>query len=159
MQKTFPLLTITVISTHRKLLRIAEKYKTVLLLFLGSEYKKHGWVMQLHYGCDRNVNSKMFKVAIVVLGSHEHNVVGYLCRKPRIVYIRHALVRDKHLRSGGQAAVDLTDKPSLFADNVVHHVDLTTAVGAEVVCFGVAVVNAPDAESENAFKILVGLVQ
>lgn len=40
----------------------SEKYKTALLLFLGGEYKKHGWVMQLHYGCDRNVNSKMFKV-------------------------------------------------------------------------------------------------
>ena len=38
----------------------AYKYKTALLLFLGGEYKKRGWVMQLHYGCDRNVNSKMF---------------------------------------------------------------------------------------------------
>ena len=38
----------------------AEKYKTALLLFLGGEYKKRGWVMQLHYGCDRNVNTKRF---------------------------------------------------------------------------------------------------
>ncbi|MCH5187648.1 MAG: glucuronate isomerase [Oscillospiraceae bacterium] len=39
----------------------AEKHKTALLIFLGGEYKKRGWVMQLHYGCDRNVNTKMFK--------------------------------------------------------------------------------------------------
>ena len=38
-----------------------EKYKTAMLLFLGGEYKRRGWVMQLHYGCDRNANTKMFK--------------------------------------------------------------------------------------------------
>ncbi|MDF2614647.1 MAG: uxaC [Clostridia bacterium] len=38
----------------------AEKYKTALLLFFGTEYEKHGWVMQLHYGAIRNTNSKMF---------------------------------------------------------------------------------------------------
>jgi glucuronate isomerase len=41
--------------------REAEGYKTALLLFLGREYAKRGWVMQLHYGAMRNVNSGMFK--------------------------------------------------------------------------------------------------
>ena len=35
----------------------AEKYKTALLLFLGKQYSKRGWVMQLHYGALRNVNA------------------------------------------------------------------------------------------------------
>ncbi|MBE5934547.1 MAG: glucuronate isomerase [Lachnospiraceae bacterium] len=40
----------------------AEIYKTFLLIFCAKEYKKLGWVMQLHYNCMRNPNSKMFKV-------------------------------------------------------------------------------------------------
>lgn len=39
----------------------AERYKSALLLFFGREYKKRGWVMQLHYGVARNVNTLMFK--------------------------------------------------------------------------------------------------
>lgn len=38
-----------------------EVYKTNVLLFLGRQYAKHGWVMQLHYGAVRNTNSRMFK--------------------------------------------------------------------------------------------------
>lgn len=36
-------------------------FKTEMLNFLASEYKKHGWVMQIHYGVYRNGNTKMFK--------------------------------------------------------------------------------------------------
>ncbi len=38
----------------------AEGFKTELLLFCAREYKRLGWVMQLHYNCLRNPNSKMF---------------------------------------------------------------------------------------------------
>ena len=38
----------------------AEKYKTAILLHLGREYHRHGIVMQLHYGAQRNTNSRMF---------------------------------------------------------------------------------------------------
>lgn len=38
----------------------SEKYYTAFLMFLASEYKKRGWVMQIHYGCRRNNNRKMF---------------------------------------------------------------------------------------------------
>jgi glucuronate isomerase len=38
-----------------------EIYKTALLLFLGREYARLGWVMQLHYGAIRNANTAMFK--------------------------------------------------------------------------------------------------
>ena len=36
------------------------KFKTAFLLFVGSEYAKRSWVMQLHYGCKRDNNSRMF---------------------------------------------------------------------------------------------------
>lgn len=39
----------------------ADKYKTAILLHLGREYAKHGIVMQLHYGAQRNTNTKMFE--------------------------------------------------------------------------------------------------
>ncbi len=39
----------------------AEALKTTLLLFCAGEYARLGWVMQLHYNCLRNPNSKMFE--------------------------------------------------------------------------------------------------
>lgn len=39
----------------------AAKYKTEFLLFLGSQYHRLGWAMQLHYGCMRNNNHAMFQ--------------------------------------------------------------------------------------------------
>lgn len=36
-------------------------YQTALLLFLGREYCRRGWVMQLHYGCRRNNNRAMYE--------------------------------------------------------------------------------------------------
>lgn len=37
-----------------------EKYKTALLLFLGKEYTKRGWAMQIHYSALRDNNSNMY---------------------------------------------------------------------------------------------------
>lgn len=39
----------------------ADKYKTAILLHLGREYARHGIVMQLHYGAQRNTNTKLFE--------------------------------------------------------------------------------------------------
>ena len=39
----------------------AEAFKTELLCFCAKEYVNLGWVMQLHYNCLRNPNSKMFE--------------------------------------------------------------------------------------------------
>lgn len=49
---------------------------TELLLFCAAEYKKMGWVMQLHYNCLRNPNSKMFDLlgpdtGFDVIGPHD----------------------------------------------------------------------------------------
>ncbi|MCH3967102.1 MAG: glucuronate isomerase [Atopobiaceae bacterium] len=37
------------------------KYKTAFMRFAAGEYVRLGWVMQLHYGCKRDNNTKMFK--------------------------------------------------------------------------------------------------
>ncbi|NLP34629.1 MAG: glucuronate isomerase [Clostridiales bacterium] len=36
------------------------QFKTAFMLFIGKEYHKLGWVMQLHYGCKRNNNTLAF---------------------------------------------------------------------------------------------------
>lgn len=40
----------------------ADSFKTELLLFCAKLYSKFGWVMQLHFNCLRNPNSKMFSL-------------------------------------------------------------------------------------------------
>lgn len=47
------------VQTVRTLLILG--FLAVFLLFIGREYKRLGWVMQLHYGVKRDNNSKMFK--------------------------------------------------------------------------------------------------
>ena len=37
-----------------------DKYKYAILLFLGKQYAKRGWVMQIHYGTIRDTNTQMF---------------------------------------------------------------------------------------------------
>lgn len=37
-------------------------YKTAFMGFVGREYKKMDWAMQLHYGCKRNNNGQMFRL-------------------------------------------------------------------------------------------------
>ena len=39
-----------------------EAIKTELLLFCAKEYAKRGWILQLHYNCLRNPNTKMFSL-------------------------------------------------------------------------------------------------
>lgn len=39
----------------------AEEYKTEILLHLGREYARRGVVMQIHYGAQRNTNTRMFR--------------------------------------------------------------------------------------------------
>lgn len=38
-----------------------EMYKTAFLTFLASEYHRRGWVMQIHYGCIRNISTPMYE--------------------------------------------------------------------------------------------------
>jgi len=41
-------------------LKEAEAYKAAMMVFFAKEYAKRNWVMQIHYGASRNVNSTMF---------------------------------------------------------------------------------------------------
>lgn len=36
------------------------KFKTAFMLFVGKEYARRNWVMQLHYGCKRDNNTRQF---------------------------------------------------------------------------------------------------
>ena len=38
-----------------------QKFKTAFMLFVGREYHKRDWAMQLHYGCKRDNNTLMFE--------------------------------------------------------------------------------------------------
>lgn len=40
----------------------ADRYKTHMLLFLGREYARRGWAMQLHMGSIRNNNTRMYRI-------------------------------------------------------------------------------------------------
>jgi glucuronate isomerase len=37
------------------------KFKTAFMLFVGREYSKRNWAMQLHYGCKRDNNTPMYE--------------------------------------------------------------------------------------------------
>jgi len=39
-----------------------EKYKTEMIIFLAAQYVKNDWVMQIHYGCDRNNNRLQYDI-------------------------------------------------------------------------------------------------
>ena len=39
-----------------------EQYKTAILLFLGEEYARRGWTMQIHYSALRDVNSAQYSI-------------------------------------------------------------------------------------------------
>ncbi len=38
-----------------------DRFRTAFLLFCGGEYSRRGWAMQLHYGCKRNNNRRMYE--------------------------------------------------------------------------------------------------
>lgn len=39
----------------------SRQYKTALIFFLAEEYAKNRWVMQIHYGCKRDNNTRMYQ--------------------------------------------------------------------------------------------------
>lgn len=39
-----------------------DEYATYMMLFFGEEYSKRDWAMQLHFGCSRNNNKKMYNL-------------------------------------------------------------------------------------------------
>lgn len=93
-----------------------EAYKTDMLLFLGREYAKRGWVMQIHYGTARNTNSLTFGT----LGPD----TGFDCISQRecsaaILRLMDALGRDNCL-----------PKTVLYSLNPTDNAFLASAIGA-----------------------------
>lgn len=84
---------------------------TELLLFCAAEYKKMGWVMQLHFNCLRNPNSKMFGLlgpdtGFDVIGPH--NGTKALAKLLDAMYSADALPKTilYSLDSNDNAAID-----------------------------------------------------
>jgi glucuronate isomerase len=62
-----------------------DQYKTALMVFMGREYARRGWVMMIHYGALRNINSVMFDrlgkdsgFDCIGLPGNAHDITGYL---------------------------------------------------------------------------------
>ena len=53
------------------------KFQTALLVWLGKEYQKRGWAMQLHFGVLRDINPTLFKTLGVDAGGDA--IGGYSC--------------------------------------------------------------------------------
>ncbi len=84
---------------------------TELLLFCARQYKELGWVMQLHYNCLRNPNSKMFAslgadTGFDVIGPHDST--ADLAKLLDAMYCRDALPRTVlySLDGGDNSAID-----------------------------------------------------
>lgn len=54
------------------------QYRTMVMLFLGKEYKKRDWVMQLHYGAKRENNERVFQSAGANAGIDCINPKGFV---------------------------------------------------------------------------------
>lgn len=55
-----------------------KQFRTMVMLFLGSEYKKRGWAMQLHYGAKRENNELVFESAGANAGIDCINPKGFV---------------------------------------------------------------------------------
>ncbi|MDR2759057.1 MAG: glucuronate isomerase [Spirochaetaceae bacterium] len=71
-----------------------ESYKAFILAFLGAEYFRRGWVMQLHFGALRNTNSRMLAALGPNTGFdavHDHRLAEKLARFLDVLDVRGKL--------------------------------------------------------------------
>lgn len=71
-----------------------EKYQTAVLLHVGREYHRHGWVMQIHFGCMRDNNTRLYKILGADTGLDAMNGRG---TPDRLSYFMNALESDNTL--------------------------------------------------------------
>jgi glucuronate isomerase len=93
----------------------AEQYKTAILVFLGREYAKRGWAMQLHIGAQRNNNTRQFNALGPDTG---WDSVGDGFVSVKLAMFLDALDRD-----------DLLPKTILYCLNPIHNEVLATMIG------------------------------
>jgi len=73
-----------------------EAFKTAVMVFLGKQYAKLGWAMQLHIGAMRNNNTRMFRQLGPDTGFdsiHDHNIAYNLSRFLDALDVENALPR------------------------------------------------------------------
>ena len=70
------------------------KFKTAFMLFVGTEYTKRNWVMQLHYGAKRENNELVFKSAGANAGIDCINPKGFVAE---VADFMNALNREGNL--------------------------------------------------------------
>lgn len=71
-----------------------QQFRTMMMLFLGAEYKKRNWVMQLHYGAKRENNELVFKSAGANAGIDCINPQGFVAE---VADFMNALNREGNL--------------------------------------------------------------
>ncbi len=69
-------------------------YRTMVMLFLGAEYQKRDWAMQLHYGAKRENNELVFQSAGANAGIDCINPEGF---RASVADFMNALNREGHL--------------------------------------------------------------
>ena len=71
-----------------------KQYRTMVMLFLGAEYKKRDWAMQLHYGAKRENNELVFQSAGANAGIDCINPKGFVAE---VADFMNALNREENL--------------------------------------------------------------
>lgn len=71
-----------------------KQYRTMVMLFLGAEYKKRDWAMQLHYGAKRENNELVFQSAGANAGIDCINPKGFVAE---VADFMNALNREGNL--------------------------------------------------------------
>lgn len=88
----------------------ADALKTELLIFCATEYKKRGWVMQIHYNCMRNPNSKMFELLGADTG---FDIIGPDNGSRKLALLLDALNKEDNLPKTVLYSLDASDNEFL----------------------------------------------
>ncbi len=88
----------------------ADAFKTAVLIFLGKEYAKRGWIMQIHYGVLRNNNTKQFKTLGADTG---YDCIGTFACADNIVRVFDALEKENLLPKSVLYSINPSDNEML----------------------------------------------
>ncbi len=92
----------------------ADALKTELIIFCATEYKKRGWVMQIHYNCMRNPNSKMFELLGADTG---FDIIGPDNGSRKLALLLDALNKEDNLPKTVLYSLDASDNE--FLDTLI----------------------------------------
>ena len=93
-----------------------EQYKTYLMTFLGSQYAKRDWVMEIHYGAIRSVNEKMINTLGIDTG---YDTMGQGGKVDNLAPLLNEL-----------AKIDALPKTMVFNINPIDNYSVATTIGS-----------------------------